>query len=902
MTDRRPPAAARALLRLLLPRDVHDAFAGDLEERFHRVGATSARRARLGYWKDVLSPTVLRLRREAKGMPLPPGSSPGASRGDGIVSSLLSDLKFATRMLRKAPGFTAVAVLSLALGIGPNTAIFSLVNAVLFQDWGVGEPEGLIDVYTLTDDGEYFFSRYATYELLAEGTSEVFEDVAQHSVFTGRMEGAGGEVELVLGEMVSGNYFDVMRVPAALGRTFLPEEDATLGTHPVVVLGNDYWSSRFASDPSMVGREVRLNGRPYTVVGVAPAEFRGRLAPGLGTDFWVPFSMYPHLVPSKPGNGDLTISGRVRDGIAPGVAIAAVETLATREDERRRQEIEGYRGRFRLAAFSLADVKLHPSIDGVVTQMAALLLVAVWLVLLVACVNLAGFLLSRATDRRKEMAVRVAMGAGRTAIVRQLLVESLVLSALGGALGLALGRLALGGLLSVEPPLPLPVEIEAGFDVSVLLFTAGTSLVAALLFGLTPALEAMRAPVAATLRDEAGSSGGRRKVGARGVLVATQMTLSTMLLFGAGLFVRSLQAANGIDLGFSTRSAAVVQFDLSANEYTTEQVTAFVDDLVQRVSTRPGVASAGITARMPLGLGTVNLAFDVPGVEPPPNQRRHSLEFAAVTAGYFDALGIEVVEGRAIEALDRDGSPPVAVLSRAAAERFWPGESAVGKLLIRQADGSDALTVVGVVDNVKIWSLSEGPRPYIYVPYFQGFSDPRFAVVARGAGEAGDLAALVRDEGRAIDPEVFLTGVSTLDDHLGYAYFLPRMAAVLLSLVGALALALACLGLYGMVSYGVARRTREMGIRLALGADRQRVIGLVLKGGLTLVGIGAVVGLALSLGLGRAVEGFLYGVGGFDPVTLLAAPAVLALVGALATYLPARRASRVDPVQALRSE
>lgn len=902
MTRRRPPAAARALLRALLPDSVHDAFAGDLEERFHRERERSPRLANVRYWKEVLSPTVLHLRREARGMPLPPGSSPGASTGDGMPSLLLSDLKFAARMLRKSPGFTAVAVLSLALGIGPNTAIFSLVNAALLQDWGVGEPEGLIDIYTLTADDRWFFSRYSVYELVDEGATDVFEAVAHHSIMGGRMEGPGGEVETVLGEMVTGNYFEVMRVQAALGRTFLPEEDATEGTHPVIVFGNAYWRTRFASDPGIVGREVRLDGRPYTVVGVAPDSFRGRLAPAVGTDFWVPYSMHPHLAPGKPGFGDLTISGRTRPGIEPGVAIAAVETLAAREQDRLGREVEGYRGQFRLGAVSLADVKLHPGSDGAVSAMAALLLGAVALVLLVACVNLAGFLLSKATERRKEMAIRVAMGAGRVAIVRQLLIESLILAALGGALGLALGSVVLRALLAVEPPLPLPLELEIGLDGSVLLFTAGTALLAALVFGVTPALEAIRAPVASTLRDEAGAAGGRRKVGMRGVLVASQMTLSTLLLFGAGLFVRSLQSATEMDLGFTTRASAVVHFETSANEYTSEQAAAFVDDLLGRVSNAPGIVAAGVTARMPLGLGTVNMSFDVPGVEPPPDQSRHALEYASVTTGYFDVMGIPIVEGRAIDDTDREGSQRVAVLSRAAARSLWPGESALGKLLIRGRDGSDALTVIGVAADVKIWSLGEEPLPYMYVSYHQGFADPDFTVVARGGGAPPTVAAMVRAEAQSIDPQVLLSDVGTMDDHLSYAFYLPRMAAAVLSLVGVLALALACLGLYGMVSYGVARRTREMGIRMALGAERRSVVGMVVRGGLTIVGVGAVLGIVLSVGLGRSVERFLYGVGGFDAVTLLAAPLVLAGVAALATYLPARRASRVDPVQALRSE
>ena len=355
-------------------------------------------------------------------------------------------------------------------------------------------------------------------------------------------------------------------------------------------------------------------------------------------------------------------------------------------------------------------------------------------------------------------------------------------------------------------------------------------------------------------------------------------------------------------MGFTTRSAAVVTIETGANEYTTEDRVAFVEELSRRLTAQPSVSAFGFTSRMPLDLGVINTAFDIPGVEPPPDRNRHVLEMAPVTAGYFETMGIPILEGRGIEETDRDGGRLVAVLSRAAADQFWPGESAVGKILLRSPDGSDALTVVGVVGNVKIWSLGEEPRPYMYRSYFQGLEDPTFFVTARGNARPGDLASLIRSESRAIDPEVFLTEVGTMDDHLGYIFFLPRMAAAMLSLIGLLAVILACMGLYGMVSYGVSQRTREIGIRLALGADRQGVINMVLKGGFALVGLGAAVRIVASIGLGQVVERFLLGVGGFDLTTLLAAPLVLGLVASLAAYLPARRASRVDPVQALRTD
>jgi predicted permease len=882
---------------VLLPAGVRDAFLGDLEERFERDAAESPWRARLEYWKDTLSPSILHLRREVRGMPLPPGTPPGSARGDGTMTALLADLKFAVRMLAKAPAFTAVAVLSLALGIGPNTAIFSLVDAALLQDWGVPEPDEIVDMYSLTDDGRYFYTSYRVYELITEGADDAFVDVAASAQQSGNID-VGGEARLALGELVTGNYFDVLGVRAARGRTFLPEEDATPGTHPVVVISDRYWRTRLGADPDVVGSDLRLNGRPYTVIGVAPEEFKGRIAPGLGTDFWAPIRMYPHLAPNQMSNGNLFFMGRLRDGVTTDQARAILNAVATRFNEERdsRSELE-------IGAVNLGEIRLHPNFDGTIGAMAALLFVAVGLVLLVACVNLASFLLARATDRRKEMAVRIAMGAGRGAILRQLLIEALVLATLGGIVGLGLGMVASRALVGVEPPIDLPLDLQVGLNGRILLFTGGASLLAALVFGLTPALEATRAPVASTLRDESGSAGGRRKGRVRGVLVAAQMALSTILLFGAAVFLRSLQAATALDVGFDTGPAAVVAVEPWASEMSDEEQEIFARDLLRRVEALPGVEQMGVTSRLPLDLGTINTNFVIPGVEPPPNADRHVLEYASVSPGYLDAMGIEVVEGRALEAADEEPgtAPHVALLSRAAAERFWPGESAVGRVMHRGGDPERAVTVVGVVDDAKIWSLTEAPRPYMYLPLSQG-GFGRYFVVARTPLAASALAADIRDEAKQLRPDVLVSEAGTMDDHLGYIYFLPRMAAAMLTLVGILALVLACIGLYGMVSYTVARRTREVGIRMALGAERGAVVGMVVKKGLAVVAFGGLAGIVVTLGLGSTLDRFLIGVAGLDLMALLVAPLALFTLSVVAAYIPARRVSRVNPVEALRSE
>ncbi len=892
-----PPALARGLLRLLLPGSVRDAFMGDLEERFTREAAHDLGRARRRYWADALSPSVLRLRREVQGMPLPPGSSPATGGGDGFMTSLATDLKFAFRMLRKAPGFTAVAVLSLALGIGPNTAIFSIVDATLFQDWGVPEPESIVDMYSLTEDGRYFYTYYRVYELIEGGADDAFTDVAASAQQSGNLE-VGGVAELALGELVTGNYFDVLGVRAARGRTFLPEEDATPGTHPVVVLSDRFWRTRLASDPDVVGGDIRLNGRPYTVVGIAPREFRGRIIPAVGTDFWVPLRMYPHLAPGQMTNGNLFFMGRLRPGVTTDQARSILDAVAARFNEERDS-----RSQLTIGAVNLGEVWLNPSFDRTIGAMAVLLFATVGLVLLVACVNLASFLLARATDRRKEMAIRVAMGAGKGAILRQLLVESLVLATLGGGLGLVLGLGASRLLAGLDPPIDVPFHLEVGLNARLLLFTGGASLLAALVFGLAPALEATRAPVAATLRDEGGAAAGRSKGRARSLLVGAQMVLSTVLLFAAALFLRSLQSATAVDVGFDTGPAAVVTLEPWASEMSDDERRIFADELMRGVAALPGVERFGLTNRLPLDLGVTNTSFTIPGVDPPPNADRHVLEYAAVSPGYLVTMGIDVVEGRGFTDSDMapETSSAVAILTRAAAERYWPGESAVGRVLFRGGDTDRAVTVVGIADDAKIWSLTEQPRAYLYLPLPEsGFGS--YVVVARSTLPPARLAESIRAEARRLRPDVLVSGTGTMNDHLAYIYFLPRMAALLITLIGVLALILACVGLYGMVSYSVARRAREVGIRMALGADRSDVVSLVVRNGLIVVAVGGLVGIVATLGLGSLLERFLIGVDGLDPLAMLAAPTVLFALAAVAAYLPARRVSRVDPIDALRSD
>lgn len=897
-----PPRLARRLLRLLVRDEIRQEVEGDLEELFRRrLRDDGVLAARMAYWKQILSPTLLRLRRESAGVTPTRGAPVTSNSGDPLMQSLARDFRFAFRILSKSPGFTAVAILSIALGVGPNTAVFSMVNGVLFGGEEMGEPEEVAQVFlTNTEEEGYSAMYHSTYETIVEGTDEVFQGVTAFTNVNIRLGDEGDR--LALGELVTGNYFDVLQVEPRLGRGFLPEEDATPGTHPVVVLSHRLWQSDFGSDPGIVGSEIRLNGRPYTVVGVAPPEFEGEVVPGIGTDLWVPLRMYPHLRPGQMGYGNLWTFARVREGVPVERAVAVVDALATRVRERIRAE-SNPESRFDLEAVPVTEIFLTPEMDRTVFAMAGILLGAVGLVLLIACTNLAAFFLARATDRRKEMAVRVALGAGRRAITRQLLVESLVLAAVGGALGLGLGVMVVQAVESLEPPIGVPLNLDLGLDLRVLLFTGGVTLLAGLVFGLAPAVRASRAPVASTLRDE--SAGGGQtpsKLRGRNLLVAAQVALSLVLLVGAGLFVRSLRAAATMDPGFDTGPAGIVTVNAGASGYEPEELPEFNRDLMNALLSEPGLTHVAASTRLPLELGVNVLFLDIPGVQPPEGSRAHRLEVTTVSSGYFETMDVEILEGRGFTTEDEPEAAIASVLlSRAAAERYWPGEEPLGKTMYRAGDPEQGYRVVGITENVKIWSLTEPPRPYMYLNLAQNPTS-YLNLVARGPQSAPELVGNLRRTVREFDPELFVPQMKTMEEHLGFILYLPRMAAVLLGAFGALALVLASVGLYGLVSYSVARRTREVGIRMALGADRRKVLALAMKGGLVLVVLGGAAGLAAALGGASLIQDFLIGIHPLDPVTFATVPLILGAVALLAAYLPARRATRVNPVEALRTE
>ena len=828
------------------------------------------------------------------------------------MQAILFDLRYAFRTLFKKPGFTLVAVLSLALGIGLNTSIFSVVNAVLLKKMPVEDPERLVEVYSsLSEEMPYLTTSYLDYRDLEDGV-DAFEGLAAHALVRGIFS-RDGKSELVMGEVVTGNYFDVLGIEPKLGRSFLPEEDETEGSHPVVVVSHGLWQRRLGGDPEAVGKTLRISGVEYDVVGIAPEAFSGTI-PGLSPEFWAPTAMVSKLrfsgiqadMPSptgtsrreKRGTRWLFVKGRLAPGRTTEEAQAQVATVFARLEK----EYPVTNEKLKAAVLPGADVRFHPMVDSFLNQAGAVLLSAVGLVLLIACANVANMLLARATNRRREIAVRLSVGASRAHLLRQLMCESFVLAGLGTLTGLAVAA-AVGQILSaLKPPLPIPVTFAIGIDLTVIAYAVALSVATAVFFGLAPAWRASRPDLVPTLKgDSTAAQGGPRRGSLLSkALVVGQLAVSMVLLVAGALLTRALFEAQNADLGFEPSGIASLSFDLGMNNYSVEEVEAFQPRMVERLEALPGVEAVALAVRMPLAPDINMEGVHVPGHHRPDDDPT-TIDATYVDENYFRVVGVPIVEGRSFDANDREGSPGVVIVNQAMAERYWPNESALGKLIYTEGFDSPPFEIVGVARDHKVRTVGEEPRPYLHFAWAQSPS-VLTTVMVRVSGRADAALPALEREILSMSPEIVFTERATAQEVVDVTLLPTRAGAALLGAFGVLALVLAAVGLYGVIAYSVSRRTREVGLRMALGARGSDVVRMILSSGmrLTLVGIG--IGAVSSAFLAKVLEAYLYGVSSVDPVAYLAAVFVLLAVAGAANLVPALRASRVSPMSALRYE
>lgn len=814
------------------------------------------------------------------------------------MNDFIKDLRHATRHLARKPTITALAVVSLALGIGVNSSIFSIVNAVLLRDLPLVAPEEVVEVYTGESGGyAYSTSSYPDFRDL-RAQNDVFSELAAYNL-TIVTHDDGEDTEVLFGEAVSGNFFEFLGLPLALGRGFAPEVDQN--PEPQVVLGHQFWRQRFAGEADVLGQTLSFNGQDFTVIGVGPAEYKG-IFPGLVADYWIPMTMNDRISESskleRRGSRWLFLKGRLKPEVSLEEAQAQVAVIGERLGTAYPGSNEGRT--FNLVASS--DVALHPFVDGPLRGVAGLLMGIVGLVLLIACSNIANLLLARAADRRREIAIRLTLGSTRGRLIRQLLSESLVLSVLGGAIGLLFAFWTSRLIVSFQPPLPIPLSVDLGLDSQVLVFTLGLALLTGLLCGLAPALQASRPDLVSAIKDESASLGHHyRRFGLRNGLVVAQVAISTVLLVGAGLFVRSLANAQAIDAGFSLKKGAAVTVALGlGNQWNEDQGRVYFDQLLERVRGLPGVTSAAYTEQLPLGLSVSTRDVQFQGQEKLDEDDWPEIDHVSVGPGYFKTLGVDLLRGRDFATTDNAEAPPVVVVNDTAARQYFPGEDPLGKRL-RFDEDNPWMEVVGVTRTGKYRSLGEDPRPFVYSSHLQNYSS-MLTLVAASAGDERAVLQQIRQEIDDLASGVPIFEQKVFSEHLDVMLFPARMGATLLAAFGVLGLVLASVGLYGVVAYSVSRRTREVGIRMAIGAGQKDVVRLVVKEGMALVAVGLVVGISAALAGSQVMKSLLYGISATDPVTFAGVAVVLCVVALLANLMPAQRATRIDPVVALRYE
>ncbi len=829
-------------------------------------------------------------------------------RGLPMIEMFIQDLRYSLRRLTKSPGFTCIALLSLALGIGANTAIFSLVNTLFLRPLPVDKPEQLVSIQNVSGGRASAGVSYPNYKDFRDRNDALTGLIGYR--FAPLSISYEGVNERVWGYLVTGNYFEVLGVKAAFGRTITDDDDRLPGAHPVTVISYTCWQQRFGADPAAIGRSLIVNGRSYTIIGVLPQGFFGTEVVA-APELWFPMAMQAEI---EMGNNWLNnraseftlLLGRLNPDVPMVQAEAALNSIAGQLESEYPDINQGKRLVFSPPGFGFSGGMMRLMVMGFTVP----LMVIVAFVLLLACTNLANLLLARAAQRRKEVAVRLSLGASRQRLVLQLLTESLLLAIGGGGLGLLLAYWLVNLASGIKLPIDAPLLIDLHIDYRVLIFTGLVSLVTGVLFGLLPALQTTRVDLLPALKDEPTFGGSHHSLAKNGLIVL-QVALSLILLIAGGLMMRALQRAQTIRLGFDPAQAVEISFDLRLQGYDSARGKELQKRLLERVRSLPGVESAGIIDLTPVDLHFARSPIFIEGQIPERSSNAPRAMASRMSPGYLQAVNTRLIRGRDFSDQDDENAPPVAIVNEAFARRFWPGQEALGKRfsqgypqvpLIATTDSPQPrlIEIVGIVEDGKYAGLNEEPQPYVCRPMLQAYAGST-ALIVRTQTDTAQMLALLRNEVQQFDPRMPLSG-KRLSDKLAVPLLPARITASLLGIFGLLALALAALGIYGVMSQAISRRTHEIGIRMALGAQAADILRLAIGQGFKLTLLGAGIGVGVALALTRFLKTLLFGVSATDPLTYVGITLLLIFVALLACYLPARRATKIDPMVALRYE
>jgi predicted permease len=826
------------------------------------------------------------------------------------MQTLWQDIRYAIRMLTKNAAFSFVAILSLALGIGANTTIFTVVNAILLNPLPVKDVARVVEVDTIDTKTRITAANttklgmsYVNFQDYARQTQQLFSAMTCVVGPFPLTWSGGAEPRQLQGQMVSASFFDLLGLRPAAGRFFLPDEDTKPGGNNVAVLSYSLWTNKFGANPSVVGQTLTLNATPHTIIGVAPRGFKGTFTFNNAEEIWVPVSMYPQVLTGFFKDSfntrrflATTVYGRLKDGVSQSAAEASLKTIAAGLESAYPRDNAGRS----VALTPLAEAAVGVNQRGQITLAGGLMMDIVGLVLLIACVNLANLLLAQAASREKEIGVRAAMGASRGRVIQQLLTESLVLASLSTLAGLAIAYAGRSVLWSFRPPFIRDSDLDLGFDSHVLLFTLSVALLTAVLIGVAPALKAARPNLIEVLKvGGRGNTVGWASSPFRSMLVVTEIALALVALVGAGLFIRSMQNAQHIDPGFESTNLFMFNFDLGALHYDEGYGQQFFRTVIERAKASPGVESATIADAPPL-IPAFSPTIFPEGQDEASGYRGTLTQVNDIAPTFFETLRIPFVAGREFTDADRAGTKQVVIANEAMARHFWPNENAIGKRFHFHGDPG-LREIVGVVRNTVENNIGEEPQPVAYLPLPQNYS-PAAIMLVRTSGRPEAVISSVRSQVQQLDSNLALTNVQTIGELLSQGLWAPRMGAALLAVFGGLALVLAIIGVYGVLSYSVNQQTREIGIRMAMGAQTGGVLRLVVGQGMRLAGAGLVLGLIVAFAAMRMLGSLLFGVSAHDPLTFAGVSLVLTLAAVLACYIPARRATKVDPIIALRYE